>query len=249
MPTKTVRKSITSAKFATAFPKRRYSRRNSVSQHLHRSFYLHRYRNSGRPGQTQRRRPSTDFRRSFRQTSIRTGKKLLFPASCAIGGTRRTRDIDTNNAAGWKDRNFLNIVLCSRCLTSPVQNSSTLTRPLSHLRIVSEITGEPLNPVHDQELLEPLQFAEYAFSTDPKDFYWRDRRGSSRKIWLNSANSMFKTEFITARILSKSLSIKPLKEISNLIRSTKKEAHAKGGMNGQYLYESQDETRRCPSFF
>lgn len=79
-------------------------------------------------------------------------------------------DIDAENSARW-DRNFLKIVLSDPLKYKPGEKY-VYTDATFYLasRIASEKCGEKLNEFMIRELLDPLEFAEYAFSTDPEGY-------------------------------------------------------------------------------
>jgi CubicO group peptidase (beta-lactamase class C family) len=156
-------------------------------------------------------------------------------------------DIDTNNAAEWKDRNFLNIVL-SQPLPNEPGSKFVYTDATFYLasRIVSEITGEPLNQFMIRELLEPLQFAEYAFSTDPEGFpigatgMYISTEDMAKLGQLYVQDGVYNGK----RILSKEFVDKAFERNFELNPLDKEgNAFAKGGMNGQYLYMNRKTKR------
>ncbi len=79
-------------------------------------------------------------------------------------------DIDAENSARW-DRNFLKLALGAPLKYAPgekyVYTDATF---YVAARIASEKCGEKLNEFMIRELLDPLEFAEYAFSTDPEGY-------------------------------------------------------------------------------
>ena len=80
-------------------------------------------------------------------------------------------DIDAENAATWPNRDFLSILLSCPLQYEPGEKF-VYTDAAFYLasRIVSEKSGERLSDFMIRELLEPLKFAEYAFSTCPEGY-------------------------------------------------------------------------------
>lgn len=79
-------------------------------------------------------------------------------------------DIDAADSSKWP-RDFLNILLSSELKYKPGEKY-VYTDATFYLasRIASEKSGEKLNEFMIRELLDPLEFEEYAFSTDPEGY-------------------------------------------------------------------------------
>ncbi len=159
-------------------------------------------------------------------------------------------DIDTNEAAEWKDRNFLNIVL-SQPLPNEPGTKYVYTDATFYLasRIVSEKTGEPLNQFMIRELLEPLEFDEYAFSTDPEGYpigatgMYISTEDMAKLGQLYVQDGVYNGKRILSKefvdeAFERTFELYPLDEEGN--------AFGKGGMNGQFLYMNR-KTKRVVS--
>ena len=77
-------------------------------------------------------------------------------------------DIDAQDSSKWP-RDFLNILLSTKLAYKPGEKY-VYTDATFYLasRIAEAKSGEKLNVYMIRKLLEPLQFSEYAFSTDPQ---------------------------------------------------------------------------------
>lgn len=159
-------------------------------------------------------------------------------------------DIDTYNASEWKDRNFLNIVLSQPLKFKPGEKY-LYTDATFYLasRVVSEVTGEPLNQFMIRELLEPLHFDEYAFSTDPEGFpigatgMYISTTDMAKLGQLYVQDGVYEGK----QILSKRFVDEAFERTFELYPADDKGcAFTKGGMNGQLLYMNR-KTKRVVS--
>ena len=156
-------------------------------------------------------------------------------------------DIDSENSADWPTTDFLSIVLSAPLKYEPGEKfvySDAAYYLLS--RIVTEKTGKKFDEFLREELLVPMKFAEYAFSTCPQGYpigatgmyistddmaklgqLYVDRGvyGGKRYISERFVDKVFDREF----------------ELSRLDESGS--AYAKGGMNGQLLYVNRKTKR------
>ncbi len=156
-------------------------------------------------------------------------------------------DIDSNRASEWQDRDFLNIVLSQPLQYEPgtkyVYTDSTFYLASC---LVTEITGEPLSVFMIRELLEPLQFDEYAFSTDPVG-----RPIGATGMYISTYDMAKLGQLYVQdgvyngkRILSKHFVDEAFDRTFELYPvGDAGVAFAKGGMNGQYLYMNRKTKR------
>ncbi len=155
-------------------------------------------------------------------------------------------DIDTYDSAKW-ERDYL-----TRVLSQPLPNKPgtkfNYTDATFYLasRIVSEKTGKPLNQIMIKELLDPLQFSEYAFSTDPEGYpigatgMYISTEDMAKLGLLYVQDGIYEGK----RILSKEFVDEAFERNFELYPLDNEGiAFAKGGMNGQYLYMNRKTKR------
>ncbi|MDO5309026.1 MAG: serine hydrolase domain-containing protein [Planctomycetia bacterium] len=156
-------------------------------------------------------------------------------------------DIDAQNASTWKERDFLKIALGEPLEFKPGEKF-VYTDAAFYVAacIGGQVAGEKFNEFMVRELLEPLEFAEYAFSTDPQG-----RPIGATGLYI-STEDMAKLgemlvndgEYHGRRILSKEFVDKAFARTFELYPVGKQGvAFTKGGMNGQILYMNRATKR------
>lgn len=158
-------------------------------------------------------------------------------------------DIDSYNSAEW-ERDYLTRVL-SQELPGRPNPQFKYTDATFYLasRIVSEVSGEKLNHFMIRELLEPLHFSEYAFSTDPEGYpigatgMYISTEDQAKLGLLYVQDGIYDGK----RILSKEFIDEAFERTFELYPLDKEgNAFGKGGMNGQMLYMNR-KTKRVVS--
>ena len=163
-----------------------------------------------------------------------------------FGETSDKLDIDVVNSATW-DRDFLKIVL-SQPLPNQPGEKYYYTDATFYLaaRVASEITREPINITMARELLEPLHFAEYAFSTDPEGFPIAATGMYIATEDMAKLGQLYVQDgvFDGKRILSKEFVDEAFARNFELYQVDEEgNAFIKGGMNGQLLYMNRKTKR------
>jgi len=155
-------------------------------------------------------------------------------------------DIDADNAATW-DRDFLKIVLSQRLEHEPGTHYQ-YTDAAFYLasRIATAKTGETIDKIMIRELLEPLHFAEYAFSTDPEGYpiaatgMYISTEDMAKLGQLYVQDGVYDGKQILSKrfvdeAFERTFELYPLDDVGN--------AYGKGGMNGQMLYMNRKTKR------
>ena len=161
-------------------------------------------------------------------------------------GTPGFLDIDADNSAKW-DRDFLKIALSAPLKYAPGEKY-VYTDAAFYLasRIASEKSGEKLNEFMIREILEPLEFQEYAFSTDPEGYpigatgFYSSTEDMAKLGLMLVQDGVYNGK----RILSKEFVDKAFERTFELYPvGDEGVAFTKGGMNGQLLYMNRRTKR------
>ena len=155
-------------------------------------------------------------------------------------------DIDATNSSTWP-RDFLNILLSSELKYKPGEKY-VYTDATFYLasRIASEKSGEKLNEFMIRELLDPLEFEEYAFSTDPEGYpigatgMYISTEDMAKLGLLFVQDGVYKGKQIISKrfvdeAFDRTFELYPIGDEGV--------AFTKGGMNGQTLYMNRKTKR------
>ncbi len=160
-------------------------------------------------------------------------------------GTAGFLDIDAENSAKW-DRDFLNILLREPLKYAPGEKY-VYTDAAFYLasRIASEKCGEKLNEFMIREMLEPMEFAEYAFSTDPQGYPIAATGLYTSTEDLAKLGVMLVNDGVYngKRILSKEFVDKAFDRTFELYPLKNEGGFCKGGAYGQLLYMNRKTKR------
>ena len=163
-----------------------------------------------------------------------------------FGSSSNALDIDAVNSATW-DRDFLKIVLSQKleCEPGTEYHYTDATFYLA-ARFATAKVGESLDKIMIRELLEPLEFAEYAFSTDPEGYpiaatgMYISTEDMAKLGLLYVQDGVYKGK----RILSKRFVDEAFERTFELYPlGDEGVAFGKGGMNGQMLYMNRKTKR------
>lgn len=158
-------------------------------------------------------------------------------------------DIDASDSSKWA-RDFLNILLTAELQYKPGEKF-VYTDAAFYLasRVASEKCGEKLDEFMIRELLEPLGFQEYAFSTDPEGY----PIGATGMYLSTEDQAKLGALFVQdgvyegKQILSKRFVDEAFERAFELYPvGDEGVAFYKGGMNGQLLYMNR-KTKRVVS--
>ena len=156
-------------------------------------------------------------------------------------------DIDAENSANWKERDFLKIALGEKLQYKPGEKF-VYTDAVFYLAscIATAKSGEKLSDLMIRNLLEPLEFAEYAFSTDPQG-----RAIGATGLYIGTDDMAKLGQLLVQdgvyngkQIVSKKFVDKAFQRNLELYPvGSEGVAFGKGGMNGQYLYMNRKTKR------
>ncbi len=163
-----------------------------------------------------------------------------------FGPNSNPLDIDAVDASTW-NRDFLNIVLSQKLEYEPgTEYHYTDATFYLAARVATAKVGESLDKIMIRELLEPLEFAEYAFSADPEGYpiaatgLYTSTEDMAKLGLLYVQDGVYKGK----RILSKRFVDEAFERTFELYPlGDEGVAFGKGGMNGQMLYMNRKTKR------
>lgn len=156
-------------------------------------------------------------------------------------------DIDSENSADWPTTDFLSIVLSAPLKYEPGEKFVYSDAAYYLLaRIVTEKTGKKFDEFLREELLVPMKFAEYAFSTCPQGYpigatgmyISTDDMAKLGQLYVDRgvySGRRYISERFVEKVFDREFELSRLDESGD--------AYAKGGMNGQLLYLNRKTKR------